>query len=603
MAKFDVDVSASGTCKSIAGKYDLVATIGRGGMADVFLAATKGLMGFNKLVVVKRPRAALAEDLESTSMFADEARLAARLNHPNVVQTYEVVEQDGTYYLVMEYLEGQHLRRVLSTSRSKDVFAPPLVARVISDALAGLHYAHELSDFDGTPLKIVHRDVSPHNVFVTYDGQTKVVDFGVAKAEINATATASGIMKGKASYMAPEQVLGKTVDRRADLYSVGVVLWELLTRSRLFPGEAARAVHKILSESVPPVATVAPHVPQQLQAVVDRVLRRTPSARYASAAEMRCDLEEYLAGLTRPPTRDDVACAMNELFSRERAEFKRRIQLFMTETGCRRAIIDKVLTSTSTLPPTGSDSRSDSGSLSSRADLLDVRVEHDGTERSAVVLGETMGSALRAAVAGPAMPKRPSSPRLVRLGTAAVALAAVSVGAIWMFDGSTPDTTPTISPPVSVSVSSKPEPERRIGIAAIDISTDPPGATVACAGRHMGVTPVAFELPAGSHTLRLVKEGFVPKDYHLTVPAETGGPLFVNTRLQKEADKNSGNRPEAAPTRRTLRRPVSLPPHRAIPPPREPPNPPRQPERTPTSRPPEVKVITDDKQPNIATIP
>src|SRR5262249_33393736 len=161
------------------GRYQVFATLGRGGMADVYLAVSRGPMGFNKLVVVKRLRNNLAEEASFLNMFLDEARLAARLSHPNVVHTYEVGEHEGQYFIAMEYLDGQSLHSVLrSLAKSGDALSPSFCARIVADALAGLHHAHELRDYDGSPLNIIHRDVSPHNVFVTYEGQVKLVDFG-----------------------------------------------------------------------------------------------------------------------------------------------------------------------------------------------------------------------------------------------------------------------------------------------------------------------------------------------------------------------------------------------------------------------------------------
>src|SRR5215472_8899241 len=183
-------VQGLGGGNSAFGKYQLFASLGRGGMADVFLAVARGPMGFNKLAVVKRLRAQLADDPSFRNMFLDEARLAARLNHPNVVHTYEVGEQDGVYFIAMEYLEGQALNKVIHEAvKSNKVFDESFCARVVSDALSGLNHAHELKDYDGKPLSIIHRDISPHNVFVTYGGVVKLVDFGIAKAALSSTET------------------------------------------------------------------------------------------------------------------------------------------------------------------------------------------------------------------------------------------------------------------------------------------------------------------------------------------------------------------------------------------------------------------------------
>src|SRR5689334_3257328 len=187
------------------GKYRLIAELGHGGMAEVYLAVVRGPAGFNKLVVVKQIRPQLAEDPEFLAMFLDEARLAARLSHPNVVQTNEVGQEGERHFLAMEYLDGQPLSRINQRLGPKGGLPLVMHLRVIADLLGGLHYAHELSDYDGTPLGVVHRDVTPHNIFITYDGVVKVVDFGIAKARDALTLTKVGIIKGKIAYMAPEQ--------------------------------------------------------------------------------------------------------------------------------------------------------------------------------------------------------------------------------------------------------------------------------------------------------------------------------------------------------------------------------------------------------------
>ena len=204
-------------------------------MADVFLAVQSGPTGsgFQKLMVVKRLRQNLADEPEFVAMLVDEARIAARLNHPNVVQTNEVGELNGQYFIAMEYLDGQPLHRIQhrNAQRQKDgataPFSKDLQYVVLLDVLAGLHHAHELLDYDGTPLQIVHRDMTPHNIFVTYEGQVKVVDFGIARAVGRSAETRQGIIKGKVRYMAPEQAIGHNVDRRADVFAIGIILWEV----------------------------------------------------------------------------------------------------------------------------------------------------------------------------------------------------------------------------------------------------------------------------------------------------------------------------------------------------------------------------------------
>src|SRR5580698_5191926 len=231
-------------------KYRLIAEIGRGGMADVFLAVAQGPAGFNKLVVIKRARLELEQDPDFLSMFLDEARLAARLNHPNVVQTHEVGQEGDRYFIAMEYLDGQPLNRI--RARAGASFATDMQVRVLTDTLAGLHHAHELCDFDGTALGVVHRDATPQNVFVTYDGQVKVVDFGIAKAIDSSSETRTGTVKGKVTYMAPEQAKGERVDCRADIFAVGVMLWEGIAGRRMWKGvPELTVVHELIGGKVP----------------------------------------------------------------------------------------------------------------------------------------------------------------------------------------------------------------------------------------------------------------------------------------------------------------------------------------------------------------
>jgi len=326
-----VEAQIEGTPTTAFGKYQLFASLGRGGMADVFLSVARGQMGFNKLAVIKRLRQALAEEPAFRNMFLDEARLAARLNHPNIVHTYEVGEQNGIYFIAMEYLEGQSLNKVLKEAlRRKEGVEAEVGARIVADALSGLHYAHDLRDYDGRPLGIIHRDVSPHNIFVTYDGHTKLVDFGIAKAALSSTETEVGVLKGKVAYMSPEQAMGGRIDQRADLFAMGIVLWELLARQRLMTGEsAANTLHKLMNEPIPRVSAVVPNIDPQLDAIVARALEKDPQYRWQSAAEMRDALEAWLAAQPRTARQDDVGRKMQHLFASVREEVQRQIQRHM----------------------------------------------------------------------------------------------------------------------------------------------------------------------------------------------------------------------------------------------------------------------------------
>lgn len=315
------------------GKYKLFAEIGHGGMADIFLALSKGTMGIGKLVVIKKMHRALAADPAFVEMFMDEARIALRLNHPNVVNSFDVGEEGGIRYLAMEYLEGQPFARVLAACHeSRRAFSYLHQLWVVRNALEGLHYAHELADHNGAPLNLVHRDISPKNIFVTYDGQVKILDFGVAKANLNLAVTAAGSVKGTTGYMAPEQVRGQGIDRRADLFAMGVVLWEVVTRQRLFTGDTIAVINRILHEPVPSVSTVIQGVPEKLEAIVTRALQKDPADRYQSAAEMRKDLDEYIQSTGQSIANEHLSERMCTVFASQRLEIKAHIQQCVSES-------------------------------------------------------------------------------------------------------------------------------------------------------------------------------------------------------------------------------------------------------------------------------
>lgn len=305
---------------SAFGKYRLLVKLGQGGMAEVFLAAHRDGLGFEKLVVIKRLKAAVAADPDGVAMFLDEARIAARLNHPNLVQTYELGSVDEEPYLAMEYLEGQPLDRLIHRL-GYDQHLQVYLA-ILSDALAGLHHAHELCDFDGTRLDVVHRDVSPHNLFVTYEGQAKVVDFGIAKWQSrSAEATSTGVVKGKVSYMAPEQALCAPLDRRADLFAMGVILWEVAAGERLWGSLSdMQILQRMAMGELPKLRERRPDAPEALIAICGRALSLDPAGRYATAAEMRDEIEALISDLGRRPTAAEVGQLVAEAFADRRAE-------------------------------------------------------------------------------------------------------------------------------------------------------------------------------------------------------------------------------------------------------------------------------------------
>ncbi|WP_437914577.1 serine/threonine-protein kinase [Sorangium sp. So ce302] len=309
-------------------KYRPIAEIGRGGMADVCLAVAQGPVGFNKLVVLKRVRPELVEDADILAMFLDEARLAARLNHPNVVQTYEVGDEGARFFIAMEYLDGQPLGSIRSRM-GHDKVPLPLQVRVLCDALAGLHHAHNLRDFDGTPIHVVHRDVSPQNIFVTYDGVIKVVDFGIAKAADSLTETRTGTLKGKVSYMSPEQARGERVDRRSDVFSVGVILWEAIARRRMWKGFNDLAIlGRLAIGEVPRLTEEASRVEldPEIERICQKALAPALEDRYASAAELQADLERWLGERHRGMSAREAGEIVAGQFADDRARIKQVVE-------------------------------------------------------------------------------------------------------------------------------------------------------------------------------------------------------------------------------------------------------------------------------------
>ena len=305
----------------LAGRYRFIGEIGRGGMANVYLAATRGAIGgFQKLMVIKLLRADLAEEQEFRQMFLAEARLAARLSHPNVVQTYDVGEDAGRYYLAMEFVDGQTLDAVRRAPDAPTFFPPRTQLQVLVHVLAGLHYAHELKDYDGKPLNVVHRDVTPSNILLGYDGRVKLVDFGVAKALDSGTQTRAGVVKGKTGYMAPEAFTDSGhVDRRADIYSVGVLLWETLVGRRMWKHlSSTDRLQRAIEGEIEPLRPLLPELPARLEQICIKALQLRPENRYATAAELQADLESYLERHPPRVSEREIGHALTEAFAGER---------------------------------------------------------------------------------------------------------------------------------------------------------------------------------------------------------------------------------------------------------------------------------------------
>ena len=304
------------------GQYEILERIAAGGMAELYKAKRTGVEGFQKIVAIKKILPHLADDEEFVTMFADEAKLAAQLNHPNIIHIYDLGKiQAGGYFIAMEYVDGRDLRAIQQSGRDLGVPLPvPLAVYVASKVASALDYAHRRRDADGHELNIVHRDVSPQNILISYEGDIKLCDFGIAKAASKASKTQSGALKGKIQYMSPEQAWGKPIDRRSDLFSLGVVLHEMLTGERLFGGDTdINVLEKVRSAEVVPPSQSNPEVPQNLDAVVLKALAKEPDDRYANASDLLRDLDSVLYSYTPAPGSADVAIYLHRLQAEEGA--------------------------------------------------------------------------------------------------------------------------------------------------------------------------------------------------------------------------------------------------------------------------------------------
>jgi serine/threonine-protein kinase len=489
-------------------RYRRLVELGRGGMAVVHLAAMRSSYDVTKLVVVKELHPNLAADPEFRSMFLDEARLAARLNHPNVVQTFEIVDHigqkkvedglDGVCALVMEYLEGQPLNRLRSRLKQESGALGTYLA-ILCDALTGLEYAHNLVDYEGKPLNIVHRDVSPHNIFITYSGEVKVLDFGIAKANDSASApTQVGTVKGKVAYMAPEQARGDRVDARTDVFAVGVMLWEAVVGRRLWAGHPEAAIlYKLESNQIPSPREARADVPEALEAICMRALAHDPAQRHASAAELRDAVEAFAATLPNKPSRRALGETMTKLFVEERSEVRRVVeeQLGRAES----ATTDQFATPGPT-----------------------VKMHETDSSSSLQQVGNVPTGSTRVTVATSVMPGANARLPLIA-GAIAVTIAAIAI-AIFIRSHSSSDpashaTTTNANATVSDTTSVAPAASSRRMLAI-----DPPTALVTVDGKPLasgttfveGVKPVAIHAEA---------PGFAPLD--ATIDFDTRDPFVV----------------------------------------------------------------------------
>ncbi len=299
------------------GRYALFDQIAEGGMATVHLGRLVGPVGFSKIVAIKQMHESAARNPDFVAMFLDEARLSGRVQHPNVVATYDVIAQGGEAFLVMEYVHGEALSALLRAARQREERVSPAIAvHVLCDVLSGLHAAHEATDESGEPLRLVHRDVSPQNIMIGVDGVARVLDFGIAKAAGRLQETQTGQLKGKIGYMAPEQLLGRPLDRRVDIFAAGIVLWEAISGRKMFDADnSGQLMYQVLEFEIPPLSAIA-DVPLALSRAVERATARDPSQRFATAREFARELEHSTALVSSRQVGEWVTALCGEALAR-----------------------------------------------------------------------------------------------------------------------------------------------------------------------------------------------------------------------------------------------------------------------------------------------
>src|SRR6185369_1945259 len=340
------------------GHYELLLRVGRGGMATVWVARERGQASKDdRLVAVKVMLTELADESEFIKMFLDEVRLVRSIHHPNVVDVYDVGEHEGMMWMSMEWVEGESLHTVIAEAGKRRAIPPELAVKIIADAASGLHAAHELRDLDGSLRGVVHRDVSPHNILIGTNGMVKLVDFGVAKAVGRISeATRAGQLKGKFGYMSPEQALGKAVDRRSDIFSLGIVLFELTTSRRLFRGEHDIDTLKlVIGGPIPKPTSIDAKYPAGLERIVLKALERNVDARYQSAQALAEDLRAYLKSERIVVAQSGLAGLMKRVLGERIEQRRKAVRAALKALGSGQAPPTDLLSNELAFTPTGKD--------------------------------------------------------------------------------------------------------------------------------------------------------------------------------------------------------------------------------------------------------
>jgi serine/threonine-protein kinase len=498
------------------GRYRLLRRLARGGMAEVFLARLHSTEGFERRLAIKRILPHLSDSEEFRAMFMDEARLAALLSHPNVVHIYEFGREGEHDFIAMEFVDGLSLGQMIHWAKNVPVSFEH-AARIAADVCAGLHYAHHLVDGSGNAQELVHRDVSPQNILVTWDGVVKLVDFGIAKAAWQSSRTRPGMVKGKWSYMSPEQCEGRKLDGRSDIFSLGVVLYELLTGTpRYRRDDAEAAMHEIRDGKPIDLAERRPGIPDELVQIVRRATAVIRDGRYATAGEMQLHLERFLASRQKLTTAHLLGAHLKASYPRENLDGDEGESTGAEPAG---TAADQVAMVTPTPAPAVVQQARAAESESAHTEV----VKRQGAGRRmgwiAVGIASTALIALitwgiRRAMISPAATGNSSTTQVTTPPTLTATTPPPPVG-----PGPGPATgTPTIVTPPAADAS---VPDVPPALAALDLTTRPTGATLILDGRPFhSPTPIrAAKLAPGKHHLAIRHAGFEPRELELVFAA------------------------------------------------------------------------------------
>ncbi|KFE67954.1 serine/threonine protein kinase [Hyalangium minutum] len=530
------------------GKYELLRKIASGGMGQVFLARERSSV--ERLVVLKLILPHLAEDDEFLTMFLEEARLVARLQHPNLVTILDLQEVEGRHCLAMEYVQGDDVRRLDKQSRLKGRLLPAgLVLRVISEAAAGLDYAHKARDAQGQPLKLVHRDVSPQNILVGFDGAVKIIDFGVAKAAGSGHHTATGVLKGKYPYMSPEQASGQAIDGRSDQFALGVVMWELLTGRRLFKGESDMMTLRLVKDcQVPKPSQINPKLPPGLDEVVLRALATTPDKRYPDCGALRLALEDYIIQLRLPASTAHLSAFLRELYAD-------RIAAESDPAKLDQLAEDTDLDTKDKSNPSRIDSLGSPGHrpTPSRVSMPSMRSRHSVEALVGPAPGHRQESTRGTQPLG-----RPTPQRRFPLIPVVVSSAALLViaGAALVYFTQKPDASqppPVVANPPMKPVEPPPVPRPQTAAplkVELVLKSEPTGAAVQLAGKPLGVTPVTLAVAPEEAPLEvtLSLDGYEPLTRHVSAANAPSLMLALERRAAPTKPPTNGTSKKPPPS-------------------------------------------------------